>query len=200
MTKRRKNPGRSIVFTEETVWENQRELERCRPRRNPGLDPDPAAVEKYAEFHRFDPKKIVPCPGLVIPARLHRAGRAKHVMYRSNKVDPATMQKPRGTFDYIHEHDAGVTTYIAEGELDHDVPDKFRPDPDTDPSFVVLGKCLGFAFEDEEGVHEAEGRAPLPDLLCTPDGKCLLVVQSGKKVLAMMWGGALGVFARGIDG
>jgi hypothetical protein len=48
--------------------------------------------------------------------------------------------------------------------------------------------------------REAEGRAPLPDLCCTPDGKCLLVVQGKRKVLAMMWGGALGVFARGIDG
>jgi hypothetical protein len=189
-----------LYFDPARLEEVQLEVAPYLRRRNPA-NVDEAAVEKYREFHRFDPKKIIQCKGLTIPSRLRRAGDAKHVMYRSHKVDPATMQKPRGTFDYIHEHDAGVRTYLPDGELDTDVPGKFRPDPSSDPALVVLGKCLGFAFTDPDGeLVEAEGRAPLPDLCCTPDGKCLYVVQNGKKVLAMMWGGALGVFARGIDG
>lgn len=175
-----------------------------RARHNEVAKAPPEAVEKYREFHRFDPKKVVSCPGLSIPARVRRVGDAKWVTYRSNKVDPGTMEKPRGTFDYIHEHDAGVVTYLVDarrGELDTEVPGRFRLDPDEDPALVVLGKCLGYCFRDEHGkIVEARGTKPLPDLCCTPDGKCLLVVQSGREVIAMMWGGALGVFARGIDG
>lgn len=168
--------------------------------------PPAEAVEKYREFHRFEPKKVIACPGLSIPQRMRRAGDAKWVTYRSGKVDPGTMQKPNKSFDYIHEHDAGVVTYLPAGPDGADgpdvvVPNKFRLDPDQDPALVVLGKCLGYGFEDKDGrAIEARGTAPLPDLCCTPDGRCLLVVQSGKKILAMMWGGGLGVFARGIDG
>lgn len=172
---------------------------RIHRRQNPSAPSD--AVEKYREFHRFDPKKIVACPDLEIPARVRRAGKAKWVTYRSSKIDPGTMERPRGTFDYIHEHDAGVETFLVDRESDTEVPREFQLDPSTDPGLVVLGKCLGFCFEDTHGnVREAQGTKPLPDLCCTPDGKCLIVVQSGKQVLAMMWGGALGVFARGIDG
>lgn len=170
-------------------------------RSNPGHEPDPAALEKYEEFHRFPAGKVVAYPGLVIPARVRLGGDAKHVMYRSNKVDPATMEKPKKHFDYIHEHNAGVRTYLCDGDPDTDVPAKYRPDPKSDPALVVLGKCLGFAFTDPDGeLVEGNGTQPYPDLLCTPDGTCLYVVQSGKKVLMMSWGGALGVFARGIDG
>jgi hypothetical protein len=178
-------------------------LGRDGARINPAPDVDAAALEKYEEFHRFPSKKIIRCPKLTIPTRVRLGGAAKHVMYRSNKVDPGTMEKPKRHFDYIHEHDAGVRLYLVDdgGELDIDVPAKFRPDPNTDPALVVLGQCLGFAFTDPDGeLVEGTGKQPYPDLLCTPDGKCLYVVQSGKKVLAMMWGGALGVFARGIDG
>ncbi len=162
------------------------------------------ATAKYKEFHRYDPKEVGEFPASFrIPDRVYRAGTAKHVLYRSGKVDPETLRRPRQPVDYIHEHDAGVACYVPRRQ---DAPDEAVP-VDVPRRFIDvealtrLGYCLGFAFECPDGeVCEGEGRSPYPDLYCTPDGKCLLVIQDRKTVLAMMWGGALGVFGRGIDG
>lgn len=167
------------------------------------------ALEKYEEFHRHAPKRVGEfAPGFRIPERIARAGASKWVTYRSDKVDPETLRRPRNPIDYIHEHNAGVVTYLnlsgarvgfeAGPQFRHpskmtEVPARFRDD---NGALVRLGSCLGFKFDEQE----VEGVTPLPDLYCTPDGKCLLVIQSRKSVVAMMWGGALGVFARGIDG
>ena len=151
------------------------------------------AVAKYEEFHRYGPKKILELD-VRIPRRVRELGPAQHVLYRSGKVDPDTLKKPRKPVDYIHEHDAGVMAYACDGKADCDVPEEFYRVRE----LVVLGKCLGFALRDGQ---EAEGTHPLPDLCCTPDGHCLLVVQRDqKKVLVMMWGGALRVLPEGIDG
>lgn len=160
------------------------------------------AIGKYEEFHRDEPKRIGRFPdSFQIPAHAYRAGRARWVTYRSTKVDPATLRKPRGTVDYIHEHDSRVYTYLTRSPGAYadrvDVPAHVRKSP----ALVRLGLCLGFCFEPPDDMPvEANGKAPFPDLYTTPCGKYLLVVQSRKTVLAMMWGGALGVFARGIDG
>jgi hypothetical protein len=159
------------------------------------------AVEKFREFHRYDPQQIVVGPSdFQIPERVYRAGPGVHVCYQSSKVDPETLRRPRQPVDYIHEFDAGVVCYLAS---DHDtegdevsVPDEFR----RVPALTRLGICLGFCFQDAGAPIEVESRRPMPELYTVPDGHCLLVVQSRKTVLAMMWGGALGVFARGIDG
>lgn len=152
-----------------------------------------AAVSKYAEFHRFDPKKLEEIADLKIPTKVKKLGAARDVLYRSAKVDPATLRKPKRAVDYVHEFAAGVVAYAADGSGDSEVPPSFAKVT----AVVFLGKCLGFALRDGT---EAEGVAPLPDLCCTPDGKCLFVIQDKKKVLHLFWGGALGVFARGIDG
>ena len=161
-----------------------------------------AAIDKYVEFHRHDPRHIiVGTNDFRIPDRMYRAGPAQWVTYRSGKVDPETLRRPRHPVNYIHKHDAGVVCYLPSaqdadgGEVE--VPVVFR-----EPAALTrLGYCLGFCFEDLDGGKcEAESRSPMPDLYTTPDGRCLLVIQSRKIVLAMMWGGALGVFARGIDG
>lgn len=160
------------------------------------------AAEKYEEFHRYAPEQIVVGPSSFrIPARMFLAGPALAVMYQSRKVDPETLRRPARPVNYIHEHDAGVECYLsqradAEGP-ETEVPRQFREVE----ALTRLGLCLGFAFEDADGEQcEVESRAPLPELYATPNGRCLLVVQSRREILAMMWGGALGVFARGIDG
>jgi hypothetical protein len=67
-----------------------------------------------------------------------------------------------------------------------------------------LGKCLGYDFRDpkypDDDPIQAVAQDPLPELYCIPSGKVLLVVQDKRQLLAAIWGGALGVFARGIDG
>jgi hypothetical protein len=165
--------------------------------RNPSGSPRADAAELYKTFHRYDPKQVVEVAGLAIPKRVRRMGKAKWVTYRSGKVDPATLEKPRHPVDYIHEHDAGVVTYMTDDKADTEVPKQFAGSD----ALVRLGYNLGFCFEDDDGEKvEAEGTDPLPELYCSADGNCLLVIQGRRKVLAMMWGGALGVFGRGIDG
>ena len=167
-----------------------------------GAEQAAQAIDKYVEFHRLDPKKVGEfASSFSIPAKMHRAGAARWVTYRSGKVDPETLRRPSHPVNYIHEHDAGVVTYLpnasdADGPA-VDVPERFR----NVPALTRLGFCLGFCFDDANGEKcEAKATPPMPDLYTTPDGKCLLVIQSRTKVIAMMWGGALGVFARGIDG
>jgi hypothetical protein len=164
-------------------------------RRNPD-DVAKAAVGKYEEFHRFKPKRLE-MVDVVIPKMIVRAGKGVWVTYRSMKVDPTTMIRPRSKgVDYIHEFDAGVMIYIKDGDGPRvEVPKAFHVD-----AMVKLGTCLGFCFKDGDDKVEAQSEPPMPDLCATPDGKCLFVVQDRKEVLAMIWGGALGVFARGIDG
>jgi len=152
-----------------------------------------AAIDKYKEFHRYDPRRLEDLGELEIPRRVRKLGAAKYVLYRSKKTDPTSLRRPKKPVDYIHEHDAGVMLYVADGKPDTDVPEEFAEVT----ALVSLGSCLGFALRDGT---EAEGTPPLPDLACTPDGRCLLVIQDKMKVLAMMWGGGLGVWPRGIDG
>jgi hypothetical protein len=160
------------------------------------------ALEKYEEFHRHKPEKVGSfASSFRIPTRIVYGGKSKWVTYRSRKIDPETMRRPKRPVDYIHEHDAGVVTYLVpergSSETLVPVPERIR----NADVLVNLGVCLGFCFESGTGgKQEVEATAPMPDLYCTADGKCLLVIQSKRKVLAMMWGGALGVFARGIDG
>ncbi len=72
------------------------------------------AVDKYREFHRLEPKQIGAFPSsFTIPTHMYRAGKATWVTYESGKVIPDTLKKPRRPVSYIHEHDAGVITYVA---------------------------------------------------------------------------------------
>jgi hypothetical protein len=173
-----------------------------RPRRNPS-EASEDAVAKYEEFHRYKPTEIGEFHAdFVIPKTVLRVGPAKYTTYRSAKVDPATLKKPRAPVNYIHEHDAGVEVYLqVEADEQFDgvkvyVPEKFR----NVDSLVCLGQNLGYAFKYDGEVIEAEGVDPLPELYCVPSGECLLVIQDKREVIAMIWGGGLGVFARGIDG
>jgi hypothetical protein len=163
-------------------------------KRNPSRSEEvDKAVDKYEAFHRFGPKKMVELGQLVIPRRVRTLGPAKYVLYRSDKVDPSTLRKPSKPVDYIHEHDAGVIAHATDGKPDTDVPPQFAKAK----ALVHLGQCLGFGLKDGT---DAEATDPLPTLAATPDGHCLLVIQGGKKVLAMIWGGNLRVEPRGIDG
>lgn len=161
-------------------------------------DDEHRAIAKYEQFHRLPPTKIGAfASGFTIPRTVHLGGKGKWVTYRSSKVDPATLKKPKRPVDYIHEFDAGVKIYLTHGDGERvDVPDEYR---DVE-ALTRLGLNLGFCFVDDDGEVEAVSEAPMPELYAIPSGHCLLVVQSKKKVLAMMWGGGLCVEARGIDG
>lgn len=63
------------------------------------------------------------------------------------------------------------------------------------------GEGLGFIYTYDDGsIGGAMVDSPYPDLYCTPDGKCLLVIENHKKIRAMIWGGSMCVKDVGIVG
>lgn len=154
------------------------------------------AVEKFREFHRLEPHELVYDDTFEMPRRVRCMGPAKWVTYRSKKVIPDTMQRPRKPVDYIHEIESGVELYVPDGELDTEVPEFILEAG----SLTLLGQCLGFGFEEDGKKSEAKGERPLPELYCTPDGRALIVVQGKRDILALIWGGELAVEGRGIVG
>lgn len=157
------------------------------------------AVAIYEGFHRFEPRKVGEFhPSFKLPSRVNKQGESIDVLYRSDKVDPETLKKPRRALDYIHEHDSkGVFTYLPRGPGELvEVPDWIR---DT-KALAKLGDCLGFKFKRDGKTVTAKGKKPLPELYCTPNGRALIIVQDKRDVLALVWGGKLDVEPRGIVG
>jgi hypothetical protein len=150
-------------------------------------------VEKYEEFHAYEPKKIGDFKsGFKIPERVEILGEAVHVLYKSDKWGD------KGT-DYIHKHEGRVKVGepARRNQLGTKVPQRLQ----RSKTLVKLGECLGFCFtngDDEE--IEAKATRPYPELYTTPDGRGLFVVQDKRKCLAVIWGGDLGVEAAGIVG
>lgn len=170
--------------------------------RNPARRAAPSsAIDKYREFHRKDPKVVGEfARGFAIPTHVLEIGDAKNVLYRSDKIDPETLAQPERPINYIHDHDPGVCVYEPCDDDDPDATEVPYWILESE-ALVLLGTCLGFAFQPDGGeLVEARVRAPRPQLYTTPDGRALLVIQSKRKVLAMMWGGSLGVEDRGIVG
>lgn len=175
------------------------------PRRNPSsssTDVSPRAISMYRGFHQKEPTKIGAFhPDLEIPDTAICVGDAVHVLYKSDKLNPETSED-EGWIDYIHEHDGGVMVYrcdrAAASEGDPvKVPAWIRQA--AEGGLVCLGFCQGFSYRDDDG-HErkAKGKAPLPELYTLKSGKALLVIQGKRTLLALIWGGRLGVEPRGI--
>lgn len=155
-------------------------------------------IKKYFDFHQQEPVKIGTM-SVVIPDRAIYVGRANHVLYRSDKLNPTTLED-EGWIDYIHKHDRGVNTFRCDRGseqlgTERTVPAYIR----NAQELVWLGFCLGFEYKDHEGKDvEARGSKPLPELWTTSNGRALLVIQNKRTLIAMMWGGRLGVEPRGI--
>jgi hypothetical protein len=155
-------------------------------------------VRKYVEFHQFEPRKVGKFrSSFEIPAEVKFAGDATFVLYRSDKLNPTT-GADEGTIDYIHDHKDGVKVYRTDAHFSgrsKRVPKWIRETK----SLVRLGICTGFGYVDKDGYEiEAKTRSPLPELYTIPSGKALLVIQSKRRVIALIWGGRLGVEGRGI--
>lgn len=154
------------------------------------------AVKRYVDFHQHEPKRVGDFHrDLVIPDRMVCIGDAVNILYRSDKKNPTT-GADEGWIDYIHDHKAGVRVHVpinGYGKVAI-VPASIRGASE----LTWLGHCLGFSFADDDGEHEAKGTKPLPELYTTANGKALLVIQDKRKLLALIWGGRLGVEPRGI--
>lgn len=159
------------------------------------------ALDMYRSFWRLEPDDVGDFPAsFKIPREAILVGDAVHVMYRSGKVDPSTLKQPRNPVDYIHEHDAGVKCYKV-GARASEGPVKPVPQwIQNTKQLVLLGECIGFAYNDgdEDFDTEAGVSKPYPELYTTPNGRALVVVQGRRRVVALVWGGKLGVEPRGI--
>lgn len=171
--------------------------------------PSQEGIELLERFHQRPPRAMGKFDAAIqIPAQVEKVGKAVAVMYRSDKIDPETGKPPvdeRGrrlpAVNYIHEHDAGVCLYCpARRGHRRTAIDRPRGLLEEDDTLTFLGECLGLEYKDEDGdVWEME--MPFrPDLYCTANGKCLVVIQDKREILFLVWGGALGVERRGIVG
>lgn len=155
-----------------------------------------AAIRRFKLFQGVDPRAEGEFP-LEIPASVFRAGDAIEVMYRSDKRDPATDRVPAKPIDYIHEHDHGVGYYRTDGGGTRvTVPAWLH----REQHIVLIGKFLGAAYRDANGDEfDAKAGRGKTTLWTIPSGKALLVIDESKpRIVALVWGGKLGVFRRGI--
>ena len=164
---------------------------------DPGVSP--RALRMFRGFHKRDWRKAGDfSPDLVIPDRVTLLGDAKFVLYKSDKLNPET-EADEGWIDYIHEHGRGVKVCRADasGRKVGDIAVPAWLQKQTE--LVWLGDCNGFAYWDADGTErDIKGSKPYPELYTVPSGKALLVIQNKRTLLAMFWGGRLGVEPRGI--
>lgn len=166
------------------------------PTKNPAPTPGKKALKMYETFNGYQPKKIGVFPAsFTIPSSAALAGDAVEVLYRSSKLDPVTGAKPKRPVDYIHDHDAGVKVYRTDLDDEGTRVPLFITDT---RELVLLGECLGLAYRVGDDETEMQVAKPYPELYTIPSGKALVVVQDKRRVVALIWGGRLGVEARGI--
>lgn len=160
------------------------------------------AIKKYLDFHQQEPVKVGTfhrdLEHRLRDGRVFEVGPAIHVLYRSDKLNPETLED-EGWIDYIHDHKGGVRVYRADRAAAELGPERIVPAYVRNATELTwLGYCLGFAYEGDDREVNAKGKHPLPELFCTPNGRALLVIQGKRSLLAVIWGGKLGVEPRGI--
>ena len=170
------------------------------PKENPAMAEPTKAIRMFRKFHTRDWRGEGDFhPDLAIPDDVVMLGPAVNTDYESDKLNPETGHD-EGWIQYTHEHDAGVHIYIPGS------PSAIHRKVCRVPAWIGnvdqltwLGRCLGFSYKNEQGkVCKMEGTKPLPELYAIPSGKALLVIQSKRKLLAIIWGGRLKVERRGI--
>lgn len=166
-------------------------------KKNPSVIPPEArkAAKMYELFWKLDPTDIGEFhSSFKIPAKVALVGAAKWITYSSGKKDPETLKLPKKPVDYIHTFDAGVQLYAMGERGDQNVPAEVV----AATALTLLGVCLGWQVVQDGKKREAEATAPMPELYTIPSGRALLVIQDKREILAIFWGGQLGVEGRGI--
>lgn len=158
------------------------------------------ARDLFVEFHQFEPTDIGEFSvAFKIPEHVYHVGEAKKMYYASNKLNPETSED-EGWIHYVHDHEGDVGMHLvddASGGEPVVVPAWIR---DVD-ALVRIGDCEGFEFVDlDDELVEAKGTKPLPEWYAIPSGRALLIVQSKRHVIAILWGGDLDVEWRGVVG
>ncbi len=152
----------------------------------------PEGIKRFMTFNKLNHEKIGQFhASFTIPSEVNVVGNAMYTCYRSKKWE-------NKFHDYIHDHEAGVKV----GRLDEPGRRTALPRWLVETTTLVrLGFSLGFGYTSLDGdAVEAEVAKPLPDLLCDPSGRALLVVAKKRELIAVFWGGHLDVTPRGIVG
>ena len=149
------------------------------------------AARIFEDFHARDAKKFGEL-GCEVPQSMRLLGACRWVTYRSDKWND-------GTHDYIHKIESFPRVRVAVPGRGGDrvsMPAKVR---ETQVLTQIGLSALGFAYGDDGDETEAS----LPrgaQWFWSERGRALLAIQSKKKLLAVVWGGALQIEPRGIVG
>lgn len=150
-------------------------------------------VKKFVEFHDLEPKKFGQM-NLRMPKTAYLLGEMIETRYYSKKWNA-----PVDDRNYYHEHDPGVYCYGVKKNGFGKGPYKLPEFIANCTCLVLMGKCLGFDFaNEEEGIIEAK-MGKKPKLWCTDNGKALLVI-SDSGIENIIYGGNLDVRPEGIVG
>lgn len=157
------------------------------------------AEKLFTEFHQFEPVDVGTFHrSFRIPRRANYVGEAKKMFYASDKLNPETGED-EGVIHYFHDHEGRVRMYLV-GDVGGDVRSVPKWIYGT-KALTRLGDCEGFEYDDFDGERvKAKGTKPLPEWYAIPSGKALLIVQSKRTVIAILWGGKLDVESRGVVG
>jgi hypothetical protein len=146
-----------------------------------------SGLKKFKEFHQMEPKKVGPLSNFKMPTSLVCAGTMTWIYYSSTKWG-------KGRYDYKHEHESGVKLYVN---------DNIEGSQHATPQWICkldtiwkLGACIGYEFIDKDNT-KVSATCRGCTLWAAPNGKALLILD-GNKVHAIIYGGKLGVEARGI--
>jgi len=149
-----------------------------------------AAIDKYLEFHQLEPKSTGVLESFTFPKKVYLLGEAKTTYYESDKWTGKIVS-------YYHDHEGDVKAYSA-NEDDGGKPVSLPPWIHKTGAIAVLGKCLGFDFQDGKDLIEAKA-SKTAKLYTIPSGKALIVVERGQPCY-FLWGGSLDVRDVGIVG
>lgn len=172
-----------------------------RTRENPMPKPPTRAIAAFRRFHSRDWRGEGDFHAdFDIPAQMTCAGHMLDTAYESDKLNPSTGED-EGWIAYNHKHDKNVMIAVPTRRSDQHmvaVPDWIRRETE----LVWLGTCLELKYQELETGRTAmlEGTNPKPDIFFTPKAgrAALLVVQSKRRLMAIIWGGKMQVQRRGI--
>jgi hypothetical protein len=147
------------------------------------------ALALYRTFNARQPD-FVTALDVEFPRELARVGRARQILYRSDKWRSDGV----ATY-YVHPYESEVDCLVRpEGTLERVVVRAWPTEA------VQLGECIEVAAEAQDGGFRSV-KPPAGTLLCaTPDGRSLLFVHPRHGILGALTGGRQRITDRGVEG
>jgi hypothetical protein len=143
----------------------------------------------YKEFNAREPDFVTAVGDLRLPDRLGLIGRARQILYRSNK-----WRTDGKECFYIHPYESDVKCYVPWRAGLAEVAVRAWP-----RELVQLGHCVDVEVETTDSAV-AYLTPPESTLLCaTPDGRSLALLHLGHGIVGALTGGRQRITDRGIE-